>query len=727
MPVDKPTQALLEQIAIAVRVLDFSSLDKAAATALHAALADQLEYHNHRYYVLDDPSIDDAEYDRLFQALLQLELGAPELGSAESPSRRVGAKPLGSFDSATHKIPMLSLDNVFSADALRDFDKRLRARLATRSRPESSAASSDAPIVKASTGQLPLDYICEPKLDGVALSLSYENGILVQAATRGDGRVGENITDNARTIASVPLRLRGNDFPAQLEVRGEVVMPITEFNQFNQNALAAGEKVFVNPRNAAAGSLRQLDSRITAKRPLQLFAYSIGHHAEGAIDATHFETLQALKRWGFKVNEHVHRAATIDECIEYCEHLAQLRSSLDYAIDGIVFKINDFSLQSELGFVARAPRWAIAFKFPAEEASTTLVDIDWQVGRTGAITPVAKLEPIFVGGVTVSNATLHNADEIERLDVRVGDRVVIRRAGDVIPQVARVDLSARPSSSQQASGKPRIPSQCPVCHSTVERLDGEAVLRCTGGLVCRAQLKQSIVHFSSRKALDIDGLGDKLIEQLVDTQLIANVADLYLLSQDQIASLERMADKSARNLIESLERSKATELGRFLYALGIREVGETTASNLANHFGTLAAIESASLDALLEVSDVGEIVAAHVVAFFANAENTQLIERLVQQGIGWPVIVVDSESSKDLPLHGQTWVVTGKLINMTRDEAKADLRALGAKVAGSVSSKTNCVVAGPGAGSKLDKAQALDVEVIDEQEFLARRADWLDG
>lgn len=727
MPVDKPTQALLDQVASAVTVLDLGSLSKATATALHAALAGQLDYHNHRYYVLDDPSIDDAEYDRLFQALLQLESAVPALGSAESPSRRVGAKPLGSFESATHKIPMLSLDNAFSAEALRDFDRRLRARLALHSRPGESSRLSDGPMVQASAGQFPLDYICEPKLDGVALSLVYENGVLVQAATRGDGRVGENITDNARTIASVPLRLRGEDFPAQLEVRGEVVMPITEFNKFNQHARAAGEKVFVNPRNAAAGSLRQLDSRITAKRPLQLFAYSIGYHAEGAIDATHFETLQALKRWGFKVNEHVHRAPTIDRCIEYCEHLAQIRSSLNYAIDGIVFKINDFSLQSELGFVARAPRWAIAYKFPAEEASTTLVDIDWQVGRTGAITPVAKLEPIFVGGVTVSNATLHNTDEIKRLDVRVGDRVIIRRAGDVIPQVARVDLSARPASSHQGSGKPRIPSQCPVCHSPVERLEGEAVLRCTGGLVCLAQLKQSIVHFSSRKALDIDGLGDKLIEQLVDTQLIANVADLYLLSKEQIASLDRMADKSARNLIEALEQSKATKLGRFLYALGIREVGETTASNLANHFGTLEAIESASLEALLEVSDVGEIVANHVVAFFANAENTKLIERLIQQGICWPSIAVDSQSKKDLPLHGQTWVVTGKLINMTRDEAKADLRALGAKVAGSVSSKTSCVVAGPGAGSKLDKAQSLEVEVIDEQEFLARRAHWVDG
>lgn len=709
----KSSSAMLKRIQRGVANFDAVAFAAGEASALHAALVEQLELHNYRYYVLDDPSIDDAEYDRLFQALIGLESAFTVLATPQSPSRRVGAAALDKFKSAAHKLPMLSLDNAFSEIQLQDFDRRVHERLGVDTEPDAGGSA--------------VEYICEPKLDGVALSLIYEQGVLVRAATRGDGKVGEDITDNVRTIASVPLRLRGSGFPAELEVRGEVVMPISAFDAFNQRANAVGEKAFVNPRNAAAGSLRQLDSKITAQRLLQMFAYSVGYFADGELDATHHGTLRALAGWGFKVNEHIESAANIQQCIDYCARIQNLRSSLDYAIDGIVFKVNSFALQEQLGYVARAPRWAIAYKFPAEEATTTLLDIDWQVGRTGAITPVAKLEPVFVGGVTVSNASLHNADEIVRLGVCVGDKVVIRRAGDVIPKVARLagsidntDSGEKRGNSASKRRKPRIPRRCPVCRSPIERLEGEAIMRCTGGLFCPAQLKESIVHFVSRKALDIDGLGNKIVDQLVETGLVADVADLFSLTHAQLAGLERMADKSASNLCESIEKSKHTSLAKFLYALGIREVGEATASNLATHFGNLAALEQASEQQLLEVDDVGEIVAGHLLAFFANPKNIELLERLQQVGVHWPEHAVDHKPLRALPLQGQTWVVTGKLVAMTRDQAVAGLRALGAKVAGSVSKNTTCVVAGPGAGSKLGKAEELGVEIIDEPAFLQR-------
>ncbi|NNL57764.1 MAG: NAD-dependent DNA ligase LigA [Pseudomonadales bacterium] len=693
MPAAKTAKALLKAIQNGSQAFDGASLKAKQAAELHALLAEAIERHNHQYYVLDDPLIDDAAYDRLFRALLVLEAKHAALASASSPSARVGAPPREGFAKAEHQLPMLSLDNVFSEQQLHDFDRRMRDRL---------------------DGPDKLEYICEPKLDGVALSLLYEQGVLRRGATRGDGKVGEDITENVRTIASIPLRLRGSGYPPLLEVRGEVVMPIKAFTQFNQRAEAAGEKTLVNPRNAAAGSLRQLDSKITAQRPLQMFAYSVGHVSGGARAGTQAATLQDLAAWGFKINPHIKTVSSIDACIDYCNKLAQLRESLDYAIDGVVFKINDFALQQQLGFVARAPRWAIAYKFPAEEATTSLLAIDWQVGRTGAITPVAKLEPVFVGGVTVSNATLHNADEIARLDVRVGDRVVIRRAGDVIPQVARVATSGEGTSAKRR--RPRIPQRCPVCKSTIERAEGEAVMRCTGGLLCGAQLKRSIIHFVSRKALDIDGLGDKIVEQLVDTGLVADVADIFILEQAQLAGLERLADKSAANLIAAIKSARQTTLAKFIYALGIREVGEATAANLAQHFGSLEALQAATREQLLEVDDVGEIVAGHVLAFFTNAGNLELIQRLQHYGVQWSSSTAGQQTGEQ-PLAGQTWVVTGKLEAMSRDQAKAKLQALGARVAGSVSSKTSCVVAGPGAGSKLDKAQQLGIEVIDEQQL----------
>ncbi|MGB5326114.1 MAG: NAD-dependent DNA ligase LigA [Pseudomonadales bacterium] len=689
-------KALLREIQAAKAGLDIAALNAGTAASLHSALSSSLADHNRRYYTLDAPAIDDAEYDRLLLALRELESAFDGLCSAASPSQRVGAAPLDAFKPARHLLPMLSLDNAFDTAQLQQFGVRAAERLARQGKA------------------LPLGYVCEPKLDGVALSLLYENGVLQRAATRGDGSVGEDITENARTIATVPLQLRGSAFPQTLEVRGEVVMPISAFEAYNQRAAAAREKTLVNPRNAAAGSLRQLDSRITARRPLQLFAYSTGHSAGGNLPARHSDVMAALREWGFLVNEHVELADSIDACVTYCAKIEALRSQLDYAIDGVVIKVDDLAAQQALGFVSRAPRWAIAYKFPAEEATTTLLGVDWQVGRTGAVTPVAKLEPVFVGGVTVSNATLHNADEIERLQIRIGDRVVIRRAGDVIPQVAR---RLEPGSNRRR--RPLVPKQCPVCASPLERAEGEAVIRCTGGLLCRAQIKESIVHFASRKAMDIDGLGSKIIDQLVDTGQVANVADLYALAHSQLAALDRMADKSAQNLLDALEDSKTTTLPRFLFALGIREVGEATARNLAQHFGSLEKLMQADRESLLEVDDVGAIVAGHILAFLANKANRQLIQRLREEGVHWPAMPAAAADSRG-ELHGQTWVVTGKLESMSREEAKAFLLAQGAKVAGSVSAKTSCLLAGPGAGSKLDKAQALGIEIIDEAAFLAR-------
>jgi DNA ligase (NAD+) len=654
------------------------------------ALRDQLHHHSYQYYVLDAPEIPDVEYDRLFRELQEIEAQHPEWLTPDSPSQRVGAEPLPSFNQVRHETPMLSLDNVFSEQELLDFDRRVKSRL------------DDAAT---------LTYACEPKLDGIAVSLLYVDGILVRGATRGDGRVGEDITQNVRTIASIPLRLRGEDWPEELEVRGEIYMPRAGFERINALGRETDGKVFVNPRNAAAGSLRQLDSRITAKRPLEMSCYGIALQEGEALFETHSEGLQRLRDWGFLVSPELRVVDSIEGCLVYYEGLLARRDALAYDIDGIVFKVDSLALQAELGFVSRAPRWAIAHKFPAQEEITLLRDVEFQVGRTGAVTPVAKLEPVFVGGVTVSNASLHNFDEIARLGVMVGDYVVVRRAGDVIPQIVQVVLERRLENAVDIIA----PTHCPVCESALERAPGEAVLRCSGGLVCGAQRKEAIKHFASRKAMDIDGLGDKLVEQFVDAGLIETIADLYLLKVDQIANLERMGQKSAENLIAALDKSRATTLPRFLYSLGIREVGEATALNLARHFGGLPELMAATEEMLIEVEDVGPIVASHIHAFFATEFNRDVVQQLCDRGVNWPAA---QKQGGEQPLAGQTWVLTGNLEAMTRSEAKEKLQALGAKVAGSVSAKTDCVAAGASAGSKLAKAEALGVKVIDEQGLL---------
>ena len=659
-------------------------------------LASQLNEHAHRYYVLDDPVISDAEYDRLFRRLQELESDYPELKSSDSPTQRVGGIPLGAFATVAHEIPMLSLDNAFSDEEVTAFNKRVLDRL---KRTEAVA------------------YVCEPKLDGIAVSLLYEKGVLIRAATRGDGSTGENITANVRTIGSVPLRLNGEEYPERLEVRGEVYMLRDGFETLNRNAQESGAKVFVNPRNAAAGSLRQLDSRITATRPLQMCAYSLANVQEESLPNTHYEILQQLREWGFLINPHIERVNNIDGCLAYYQRLLELRDSLDYDIDGIVYKVNDLALQQQLGFISRSPRWAIARKFPAQEESTRLLDVEFQVGRTGAVTPVARLDPVFVGGVTVSNATLHNQDEIERLGVCIGDTVMIRRAGDVIPQVVMVVKDKRPADARQV----KFPQQCPICGSPVERIPGEAVARCSGGLVCPAQRKQALRHFASRKAMDIEGLGDKLVDQLVDAGLIHSPADLYGLSLEQLSGLERMAEKSAQNLLDALQKSRQTSLPRFLFALGIREVGEATARALAAHFGSLEALTKATEEDLLQVPDVGPVVAHFVVEFFHLEKNLQLMDALIRAGIHWPEQAITV--SDELPLSGQTWVVTGTLEGMSREEAEEQLRSLGARASNSVSKKTTAVVAGPGAGSKLRKAEELGLAVYDEAAFLAMLAE----
>jgi DNA ligase (NAD+) len=653
-------------------------------------LRSELHHHSHQYYVLDDPKIPDAEYDRLFRELLDIEAAHPEWRSDDSPSQRVGAAPLASFSQVRHETPMLSLDNVFSEDELLDFDRRVRSRL------------GDVDAVR---------YACEPKLDGIAISLLYVDGVLVRGATRGDGRTGEDITHNVRTVASIPLRLQGSGWPAELEVRGEIYLPKAAFEKLNARAIAEGTKAFVNPRNAAAGSLRQLDSRITAQRDLEMCCYGIAGIEDDSLFAAHSDGLKLLQSWGFLINKEMQVVDSIDGCVEYYLGLLQRRNQLAYDIDGIVFKVDDLALQRKLGFVSRAPRWAIAHKFPAQEEMTTVQDVEFQVGRTGAVTPVARLKPVFVGGVTVSNATLHNFDEIDRLGVKIGDEVIVRRAGDVIPQIVQVVLDRRPADARTIP----VPQHCPVCGSDLERPEGEAVYRCPDTLGCAAQRKEGIKHYASRKAMDIDGLGDKLVEQLADEGLIESVADLYTLDVERLSALDRMGQKSAENLVTAIERSKTTTLPRFLYALGIREVGEATASNLARHFGDLDKLMAADLDALVEVEDVGPIVAAHVANFFAAERNCQIIALLREHGVHWPV---DTAPSGEMPLAGQTWVLTGNLEAMTRSEAKEKLQALGAKVAGSVSAKTDCVAAGANAGSKLAKAEALGVKVIDETQLL---------
>ena len=652
-----------------------------------------LRHHEYLYHVMDTPEIPDAEYDRLRRELRELEAQHPELITPDSPTQRVGAAPLASCSQIRHEVPMLSLDNVFDEESFLAFNKRVQDRL----------KNSDD-----------LTYCCELKLDGLAVSILYENGLLVQAATRGDGTTGEDITSNVRTIRAIPLKLRGDNIPQRLEVRGEVFLPQAGFEKINEEARRTGGKVFANPRNAAAGSLRQLDPRITAKRPLTFFCYGVGVLEGGELPASHSARLQQFKFWGLPVSERVKLCHTPEEVLTYYRKVEEDRPNLGFDIDGVVIKVDSLALQEQLGFVARAPRWAVAFKFPAQEQMTFVRDVEFQVGRTGAITPVARLEPVHVAGVLVSNATLHNADEIERLGLRIGDKVVIRRAGDVIPQVVNVVLSERPEETQEIV----FPTHCPVCHSDVERVEGEVVTRCTGGLICGAQRKESLKHFVSRRALDVDGMGDKIIDQLVEKEYVHTPADLFQLTPGKLTGLDRMGPKSAQNIVDALEKSKETTFARFLYALGIREVGEATAAGLAAHFGTIEALEQASIDDLQKVPDVGIVVATHVRNFFAEESNREVIAQLRKEGVRWPAPVVVNAEEIDSPFAGKTIVLTGSLSQLSRDDAKAQLVALGAKVAGSVSKKTDLVIAGEAAGSKLAKAQELGIAVIDEDEML---------
>jgi len=655
-------------------------------------LVAELNQHNHRYYVLDNPSVPDSEYDRQMRKLQDMEVSHPDIATEDSPTQRVGGMALQSFSQIKHGLPMLSLDNAFSDAELQDFERKVKDRL---------NQTTD------------IEYVCEPKLDGAAVSILYRDGVLVYGATRGDGNVGEDITANVRTIKSVPLKLQGDNIPHLLEVRGEIYLPKVGFDALNEAARAVGGKSFVNPRNAAAGSLRQLDSKVTASRPLEMCAYSVGQYQAERTPTTHQDMLQALCGWGFKLNDYVETVTGVDACADYYQRLAKRRNKLPYDIDGIVYKVNELALQERLGFVAKAPRWAIARKFPAQEEMTQLLGVEFQVGRTGAITPVARLEPVFVGGVTVSNATLHNRDEIERLGVRIGDVVIIRRAGDVIPQIAKVVLEKRPLDAEVIV----FPERCPVCQSSVQRNTGEAVARCSGGLFCGAQIKEAIKHFASRKAMDIDGLGDKLVELMVDKAIIFSVADLYELDESRLVGLERMAEKSVANLVAAIDVSKETTLAKFLYALGIREVGEATAQTLANNFGAIEMIAQSSVEELLEIDDIGPVVARHIANFFRNPDNLSIIEALRNAGVKWLDIDLSSQGAQ--PLKGQTWVLTGGMQIMSRAEAKDALQALGAKVASSVSAKTSQVVAGPGAGSKLTKAENLGIAVMDEAELMA--------
>ncbi len=736
------------------------TLRKAQPEARIAQLRAEINHHNYRYHALDDPLISDAEYDRLMRELQQLERQFPELVTPDSPTQRVGAEPLERFGEVRHRVPMLSLENAFSEAELREFDRRIRERLKTEGE---------------------LVYAAEPKLDGLAISLRYEKGVLVQAATRGDGQRGEDVTLNVRTIPSVPLTLLGHGWPAVLEVRGEIYMPKSGFLALNEAVCRTGQKPFANPRNAAAGSLRQLDPRITAGRPLALCCYGFGEITGGPLAPTHSESIDRIAAWGLRVSPERQTVTGADGCVRYYQRIAGQRGAFDYEIDGVVFKVDRYDLQVRLGAVARAPRWAIARKFPAEEALTRVEAVEFQVGRTGAITPVARLEPVSVGGVTVSNATLHNMDEVARKDVRVGDTVSVRRAGDVIPEVVRVIPERRPADAK----KIQLPAHCPVCGSAVIKPEGEAVARCSGGLCCAAQRRESIKHFAARRMMDIEGLGEKLIDQLVASGLVHDPADLYRLTKEQLAGMARMGERSAENLLRALERSKQTTLARFLFALGIREVGEATAAALARHFKTLDALKRAELDDFIVVKGVrgvgevtaqalrdyldahpdlrvegdfahwlaglkirgvnlevarrlaerfgslerlsaatvdqlryqrsslvegvGPVIAEHVVAFFHQPHNLEVIERLIDAGIRWDEV----ERSEPQPLSGLTFVLTGSL-SRPRGEIKERLQRLGAKVAGSVSRKTDYLVAGEAAGSKLERARQLGVEVLDE-------------
>ncbi len=675
-----------------------------------AILRDQLNEHAHRYYVLDEPAIPDAEYDRLFQELQALEAQHPELASPDSPTRRVGGKPLDQFASVRHAVPMLSIRTETDTEATgaQNFDVRVRKELGL------------------GEGDPPVEYVAELKFDGLAINLRYEHGVLVQAATRGDGETGEDVTQNIRTIRQIPLRLP-KDAPPVLEVRGEVYMRRDHFESLNQRQRekiakgAKGEKTFVNPRNAAAGAVRQLDPAIAAQRPLSFFAYGLGEvtpQEEGGPDFdTHFQLLLTLKSWGFPVAAQTQTAQGASELIAFHGKMGRERDQLPYDIDGVVYKVNSLALQKKLGFVTREPRWAVAHKYPAQEQMTTVLAIDVQVGRTGKLTPVAKLAPVFVGGVTVTNATLHNEDEARRKDVRIGDTVIVRRAGDVIPEVVSVLLDKRTQDAPQFT----MPRTCPVCGSDAVREEGEADYRCTGGLFCGAQRKEAILHYAHRRAVEIEGLGDKLVEQLVDAGVVRTLPDLYRLGLTALAGLERMADKSANNLLEALEKSKQTTLPRFLFGLGIRHVGEATAKELARHFGSLDAVMDATEEQLLEVSDVGPIVAQSIRTFFDQPHNREVVEQLRACGVSWPEGQPAVRAPQ--PLSGKTFVITGTLPTLSRDEAKDRVEAAGGKVAGSVSKKTDYVVAGTEAGSKLTKAQELGVAIIDEAALLAMLAD----
>jgi DNA ligase (NAD+) len=659
-----------------------------------AQLRAEIEQHNYRYYVLDDPSIPDVEFDQLFRELQTLETQHPELLTANSPTQRIGVTPIKSFAEVQHRTPMLSLNNAFSENEVRAFDARIREAL----------------------GVAEVEYAVEPKFDGLAITLSYRDGMFVQGATRGDGSTGEDVTENLRTVRTIPLRLLK---PIKdIEVRGEVLMFKRDFIKLNDAQRAKGEKEFANPRNAAAGALRQLDSRITASRRLSFFSYGIGFCDSVKLPDQHDQQMALLQQWGVPVAQQHSVVRGLEGLLAYYRELGAARAQLPFDIDGVVYKVNDIAQQQQLGFVSRAPRWAIAHKFPAEEATTTLLDIEVQVGRTGALTPVARLAPVFVGGATVTNATLHNEDEIRRKDVRIGDTVVVRRAGDVIPEVARVVIERRPRDAREFA----MPKVCPVCGSHVARLEDEAAWRCTGGLFCPAQRKQALRHFASRRAMNIEGLGEKLVEQLVDAHIVSNPAALYKLGLLAVINLERMGEKSAVNLLAAIEHSKHTTLARFIFALGIRNVGEATAKDLARHFGSLDNLLAADLESLQQVHDVGPVVAQSIADFLAEAHNREVIEQLRACGVHWPEQQPPEQqpqAATALPLRGKTFVLTGTLSALPREQAKEKLEALGAKVSSNVSKKTTYVVVGTEAGSKLDNALELGITVLDEQQFLA--------
>lgn len=658
----------------------------------YKSLISELNSHNHHYHVLDDPKISDAEYDLLLRDLIKLEQQYPSIFDINSPSQRVGAPPLEAFEQIEHIVPMLSLDNAFNDVELQNFETRVLDRL------------------KIST---PIEYACEPKLDGVAVSLRYSNGELKSAVTRGDGSFGEDVTVNVKTIGSVPLRLIGDEVPEFLDVRGEIFMSKVAFKTLNEKAAQTGEKIFVNPRNAAAGSLRQLDSKVTASRPLDIRIYSVGKISPSVALETHSSMLNLLSRFGFKVSRKIKVVKGIEGCISYYESLANERNNLPYDIDGIVFKVNNFELQEQLGFVSKAPRWAIARKFPAEEISTILKDVEFQVGRTGAVTPVGRLEPVFVGGVTISNVSLHNRDEIERLQIRIGDTVIVKRAGDVIPQIVKVVTSNRDEKAQSI----KFPRYCPVCNSELEVSSSQAIIRCIAGVSCEAQLKESIKHYASRKALNIDGLGSSLVDNLVDKGMLTSIVDLYDLDVNSISSLEGMGQRSSQNLVNAIEKSKSTTLPKFLYGLGIREVGETTAKSLANEFVNIDKIMTATIEEYLCVHDIGDVTAENIVSFFDRISNKKLVNQLQAKGVRWDENQRDNHSSDNLTLVGQVWVITGSLDSMTRSELSDKLEALGAKVGSSVSKNVDILVVGSNPGSKLKKAETLGIRVVSENEL----------